>query len=77
MSSCTVGNNIPAFRVSGSFCSIEAQYSMSSGAVATVINDGRLFVLAEFASMLLGARGVDSDVSPCYCCMYVALCPSG
>lgn len=50
MSSYSVVNNIPAFRVSESFCSIEAQYSMSSGEVTTVSNDDRLFVSAGFAS---------------------------
>ena len=42
---------------------------MSSSEAATVINDDQLFVLAGFAAMLLGARGVDGGVSPCYCCV--------
>lgn len=42
---------------------------MLSGEVTTVSNDDRLFVSAEFTSVLLGARGVDSGVSPCYCCV--------
>lgn len=42
---------------------------MSSSEAATVINDDRLFVSAEFTLMRLGARGVDSNVSQCYCCV--------
>lgn len=69
MSSYSVGNNVLAFHISELFCFIKAQYSIPSSAVTTVSNDDRLFVSAEFTSMLLDARGVDSGVSPCYCCV--------
>ena len=69
MSSYSVGNSVPAFRVSESFCFIEANCSIQSGSATTVSGNDRLFVLSGFASMLLGARGVDSSVSPCYCCV--------
>ena len=35
----------------------------------TVISDDRLFVSSGFAAMRLGARGVDSGVPSCYCCV--------
>lgn len=69
MSSCSVGNNISAFHVLEQFCFINAKCSILSGSATTVSDDDRLFALVEFASMLLGKRGVDSDVSPCYCCV--------
>ena len=36
---------------------------------STVISDDRLFVSSGFAAMRLGARGVDSGVPSCYCCV--------
>ena len=69
MSSYSVGNNVSTFRVSESSCFTKVKCNISSGEVTTVSDDYRLFVSAKFASMLLGARGVDSDVSPCYCCV--------
>ena len=69
MSSYSVGNIIPAFRVSGPFGFINTKCSMPSGEATTVSNDDQLFVSAEFTSVLLGARGVDSGISPCYCCV--------
>ena len=50
MSSYSVVNNVPTFRVSEPFGFTNAHYNMSSSEAATVINDDRLFVSAEFTS---------------------------
>lgn len=55
------------FRGRFALSTLSVAYSLAQR--STVSDDDRLFVSAGFALMLLGARGVDSVVSPCYCCV--------